>query len=162
MTSDKKEHINKALEERSFNVSENYVEKIKSDVESVENVKVIKPEKIDNTEQNYEQNNEQSEEQVNISETIDDMVDSSSSEKLDKILSEEKNFKNDLIQKLKGDGKEPLIVVILACIFSTNMITNLIAKYIPSILDNGSITNLGILIRSTIMGIIFYIIKQLV
>lgn len=65
-------------------------------------------------------------------------------------------------ERLLGELREPLLVVILFIIFNTGFFSNLLTKYLPTFLGTPTqLTYLGMATHATIFGIIYYILKKL-
>lgn len=68
-----------------------------------------------------------------------------------------------VVQKIPEMFREPLILVIVYVILSTDIIKNTIGEYIPQIKPkDGSVNFIGYLIYGIILAILFTVIKKLV
>jgi hypothetical protein len=67
-----------------------------------------------------------------------------------------------LSDKLIKELKEPVIIAGLAFLSNQKMVTDMLVKYIPKMLDSETkqINTIGFLIKGLLVGILFYIIKK--
>lgn len=73
------------------------------------------------------------------------------------------NPNQGMVQKIPEMFREPLILVIVYVILSTDIIKNTIGEYIPQIKPkDGSVNFIGYLIYGIILAILFTVIKKLV
>lgn len=64
--------------------------------------------------------------------------------------------------RLMKEGKEPLIVAAIAYLAHQPFVTDLIKKYLPKIVEEGTnnVTTFGFIIKALLIGVLFYIIKK--
>lgn len=95
-----------------------------------------------------------------------DMVSSvEASEQADKMIDQmlgANRGKRTFSERLLGELREPMLVVILFIIFNTGFFSNILTKYLPTYLGTPTqLTYLGMATHATIFGIIYYILKKL-
>ena len=69
------------------------------------------------------------------------------------------SLKKDLMGKIQKDFKEPLLVAIIFVILNNPIVSKQIAKYMPQIINNDKVSNVGILLLGLLSGVLFYISK---
>ena len=69
---------------------------------------------------------------------------------------------SSLSDKIVKELKEPIIIAGLAFLSNQTVVTDLLVKYIPKMIDSESkqINSIGFLIKGLLVGILFYIIKK--
>ena len=82
----------------------------------------------------------------------------------DEKLSEEKikEIKGSAIEELKNSIKEPIIISLIAFLFSIPQIDNLFLSTKSNMLvnDTGNITVISLLIKALLVGILYYVVKK--
>ena len=66
--------------------------------------------------------------------------------------------------KILREIKEPLVISLLVFLSQQQFLTDLIIKHVPKIVDadTGIVNNYGFIIKSILVGVIFYFVKKYV
>ena len=71
--------------------------------------------------------------------------------------------KRSYVQRFGEEFKIPILVSIIVFIFSLPVINVLFAHYIPSmILPTGQLTTIGLMIKSVVAGIVFWVLQRII
>ena len=77
------------------------------------------------------------------------------------VVKSDLSMKDKILEKIK----DPLIVTSLAFILNTPVVSNLLAKYLPKLFSQGVSTTIqyvSLLLKSIIIGVLFFALKTIV